>query len=67
MREQKKREQKRREQKKPGTKRERIIGLHKRSREPVDYGVTKKQFYTVLEKVSQSVKKPESETEKAQT
>ena len=59
--------QKKREQKKPGAKRERIIGVHKRSKEPVDYGVTKDQFFTILKKVSKPIKKSESDSEKVQT
>ena len=47
-------------------KREPVGGIRKRSKDPIDYGITKKQFFTVLEKASQPVKKPESETEKAQ-
>jgi len=57
---------------KPGQKRqqvkgERVIGTHKISKEPVDYGVTKKQFFEVLDRASQEIKKPESDSEKAQT
>jgi len=47
---------------KPGQKRqrakgERIVGVHKRAKEPIDYGVTKKQFTDILDKASQLVKK----------
>ena len=45
----------------------RIVGIHRRNREPVDYGVTEDQFYKVLEKVSQPVKKSESDSEIVQT
>jgi hypothetical protein len=45
----------------PGQKRQKTksdhIKAHKRSREPVDYGVTKKQFFGILEKVSRLAKK----------
>jgi len=46
---------------KPGQKRqqvkgERVIGTHKISNEPVDYGVTKKQFFEILDKASQPTK-----------
>ena len=40
---------------------------YKGRKEPVDYGVTESQFYRILEKVSQPVKKPESDSEIAQT
>jgi hypothetical protein len=37
-------------QKRQRVKRERIIRGHKRSKEPVDYGVTKDQFYEIIDK-----------------
>lgn len=62
-------EHKRRGQRKLKINRQNIVGLPRRSKEPIDYGVTKKQFFGILEKVSKPIKKvePESETEKAQT
>ena len=45
----------------------RVIGVHKKPKEPVDYGVTKDQFYEILDKASQPVRKPESDSEKART
>ena len=41
--------------------------LHKRRKEPIDYGVTESQFYKVLEKASQPIKKPESDSGTVQT
>ncbi len=60
------------ERQKPGQKRQRVKrepvgGTRKKSKESVDYGVTKKQFFAVLEKVSRPITKPESDSEKAQT
>jgi hypothetical protein len=60
-------EQKKRGQKQIGRRHEPIGGIRKKSKEPIDYGVTKKQFFAVLEKVSQPVKKSESDSGKAQT
>jgi hypothetical protein len=47
-------------QKRQRTKREPIGGIRKRSKEPIDYGVTKKQFLTVLERASQPTEKAET-------
>jgi len=54
------------EMQKPGQKRQRakrepIGGIRKKSKEPIDYGVTKKQLYEILDKASQSTKKDNSE------
>jgi len=38
-----------------------------KSKEPIDYGVTKAEFLSILDKASQPIKKPESDSEKAQT
>jgi hypothetical protein len=43
-------------QKRQRAKREPIGGTRKKSKEPVDYGVTKKQFYEILDKASQPTK-----------
>jgi hypothetical protein len=47
-------EREKKERMKPGTKRKRIIGP--RGKEPIDYGVTKKQFFEILDKASQPTK-----------
>jgi hypothetical protein len=43
-------------QKRQKVKREPIGGIRKKSKEPIDYGVTKRQFYEILDKASQSTK-----------
>ncbi|MGA7677329.1 MAG: hypothetical protein WCA51_03015 [Dehalococcoidia bacterium] len=60
-------EYRRRGQKKLKTNRQNIVGLPRRSKEPIDYGVTKDQFYEVLDKAAQLVKNPKSDSEKVQT
>jgi hypothetical protein len=34
--------------------------VEKKGKEPIDYGVTKEQFYEILDKASQPIKKPET-------
>jgi len=40
-----------------------FIGAHKRSKEPVDYGVTKDQFHEILDRASQPVKESKKPTD----
>jgi len=54
-------------QKRQGIKSEHITKADKRSKEPVDYGITKRQFHEILDKASQPIKKPESDSETTQT
>lgn len=37
------------------------------SKKPKDYGVTKKQFHNILDKASQPIEKPESDSGKSET
>jgi hypothetical protein len=39
-----------------------FIGVHKRPKEPVDYGVTKDQIYEILDKASQPVGESKEKT-----
>lgn len=39
----------------------RVIGVHKRPKEPIDYGVTKDQFCEILDKASQPTKNDKQE------
>jgi len=60
------------ERQKPGQKKQRakyepVGGMLKRSKEPIDYGITKGEFYEVLDKASQPIGKPKSDSEKVQT
>lgn len=52
-------------QKRQRAKREPVGGAHKRSKEPIDYGVTKGQFYEILDKASQPLKKSNDNSEGA--
>ena len=44
-----------------------FIRGHKRSKEPIDHGITKDQFYEILDKASQPIEKPKSDSGKVQT
>jgi hypothetical protein len=52
-------------QKRQRAKREPIGSVRKRSKDPIDYGVTKQQFLTVLERASQPTEKAEANKDDA--